>query len=228
MSDRDIVQQQRLSRPNAWMSALDRTHHVRQLVEGATPPLELEIQPAFSQYLDIMSGEDWLAVGDAAFKVDPLSSAGIYKALRAGIDAAEAIGQFRAGQEQALHSYSLQTRHQFELYLDDRRKYYSQETRWPASPFWKRRQGKITLFPTTGLYFQSSSRAIARLKQLKRYFSPHDLYRLCHLCNSADNSPRHASDVVAEFLAQTTQKLSAYRPIEALEYLIEQQVILTV
>ncbi|NES20835.1 MAG: NAD(P)/FAD-dependent oxidoreductase [Symploca sp. SIO3E6] len=228
MSDRDIIQQHGLSRLDAWMAALQKTHHVRELVKGATQPLKLEIQPAFSQYLDKISGDGWLAVGDAAFKVDPLSSAGIYKALRSGINAADAIGQFRAGQEQALLSYHLQTQHQFELYLEDRRKYYSQETRWASSPFWKRRQGKIALSPKTSLYFQSSSQAMARLKQLDRHLPPNDLYRLCNLCNSSDDSPRCASEVVAEFLAQTTQKFSAYRPIEALEYLIEQQVIQTV
>lgn len=228
MSDRDIIHQHGLSRPDPWMAALQNTHHVRQLVEGATPPFELEIQPAFSQYLDKMSGENWLAVGDAAFKVDPLSSAGIYKALRSGLDAADVIHQFRTGQKQALHSYPLKTQHQFELYLEDRRKYYTQEMRWASSPFWKRRHGRISLAPQTSLYFPSSPRTMARLKHLDRHFPPHDLYRLCNLCNAADNSPQPASDIVTQFLAQTPQKLSAYRPIEALEYLIEQQVIQTV
>lgn len=225
MSDRDLVQQHRLSRPDTWIATLRQTHHVQKLIPGTAHPVKLKIQPAYSQYLDRISGEGWLAVGDAACKLDPLSSAGIQKALQSAVKAADAIAQFQSGQGNALVSYHLRTQHQFELYLEDRRKYYTQETRWAGAPFWQRRYGQITLSPTTVLSFQPSIQTTARLKRLDQHLPPQDLYLLCHLCNSSRYSPRPASEVVAEFLAQLPQKLSAYRPLEALQYLIEQQII---
>ncbi|HLP89097.1 MAG TPA: tryptophan 7-halogenase [Nostocaceae cyanobacterium] len=225
MSDRDLVQKYRLSRPEVWMAALQQTHHVQKLLEIPAHPGKLQVQPAYSQYLDHISGEGWLAVGDAACKLDPLSSAGIHKALQSGIKAAETIVQFQAGENKALTSYHQQTQHQFELYLEDRRKYYTQETRWPSSPFWQRRQGCITLSPATVLTFPASPQAKARLKRLDQYLPPRDLHLLCDLCNLSSYSPRRASEVVGEFLAQIPYQLSAYRPIEAIQYLIEQQII---
>ena len=221
MCDRDLVHQYGLSRPENWTTALEQTHHVQRLLKGLIHPTKLQIFPAFSQYLDQTSGKNWLAVGDAACKFDPLSSSGIYKALSSGIQAADTIKKFRDGQDNAFVLYQQQTQHYFEKYLEERRQYYSQEFRWPLSPFWQRRQGYLALSPTTILSFQSSPQITTRLKRLNQYFSSQDLYLLCQLCQLS----KPASEVVREFLRQTNRKLSAYRPIEALQYLKDKQVI---
>ncbi|NET72136.1 MAG: NAD(P)/FAD-dependent oxidoreductase [Sphaerospermopsis sp. SIO1G2] len=221
MCDRDLVQKYKLSRLENWQKALEQTLHVQRLINGVNSSTKLQIFSAFSQYLDQSYGDNWLAVGDAACKLDPLSSSGIYKALSSGIDAANAIEKFKNGQKNALSSYHLQNQHQFELYLEDRRQYYNQETRWKKSPFWKRRQGHLSLSPVTVLSFAPTSQNQIRLKKLDQHFSPHDLHLLCKLCDS----PQPASVVVQKFLTQTNKKISAYRPIEALQYLIDQEVI---
>ena len=224
MCDRDLVQKYKLSRRENWTTALQQTHHVQRLLKGITNATKLQIFPAFSQYFDQTSGENWLAVGDAACKFDPLSSSGIYKALSSAMQAADTIKKFKDGQDNAFGSYHLQTELQFEKYLEQRRQYYSQEIRWPLSPFWQRRQGYLTLSPKTILSFQSSSQVTTRLKRLDKYFSRKELYLLCQLCQIS----KPASEVVREFLRQTNRKLSAYRTIEALQYLSDQQVICTV
>lgn len=221
MCDRDLVHQYGLSRPQNWTTALQQTNHVQRLLKGTTNATKLQIFQAFSQYLDQTSGENWLAVGDAACKFDPLSSSGIYKALYSAIQAAEVIKKCQDGQNKALLSYHLQTQFQFEKYLEERRQYYSQEIRWHWSPFWQRRQAYLTLSPTTILSFQSSPQVTTRLKHLNKYFSSKDLCLLCQLCQLS----KPASEVVREFLRQTNRKLSAYRPIEALQYLKDEQVI---
>ena len=221
MCDRDLVHQYRLSQLEQWTATLRKTRHVQFLTDGTRIPSKLLIQPAFSQYLERASGDRWLAVGDAACKLDPLSSAGIYKALRSGIQAAETIQQFRQGQHNALRSYAAKNQYQFERYLEDRRQYYAQETRWSSSPFWQRRQGKLTLAPETVLSHPISPQTVARLKRLDAHLPPKDLQLLYQLCDK----PKPASEVVANFLAQTASQFSAYRPIEALQYLIEQNVL---
>ncbi|NEQ41543.1 MAG: NAD(P)/FAD-dependent oxidoreductase [Okeania sp. SIO3I5] len=224
MCDGDIVNQYKLSLLKNWIAALGKTLHVQRLTQGVPESDKLHILPAFSQYLEQTTGENWIAVGDAACKFDPLSSSGIYKALLSGIQAADAIKKLKSGEANALLSYHLETQHQFELYLEDRRQYYSQETRWKSFPFWKRRQGHLSLSPTTVLSFEPSPQATTRLKGLNQHFSTYDLHLLCQLCNS----PQPANKVVGEFLARIDRNISAYRPIEALQYLIDQEIIQSV
>ena len=221
MSDGQEGRQHQFSRWENWMANLAKTRYVRELVAGATQSSELLIQPAFSQYLDQMAGDGWLAVGDAACTFDPLSSAGIYKALRSGILAAEAIAGYFHSDAQALAKYESQTRRQFELYLEDRRQYYSLEKRWPDSEFWQRRRFNISLPPSKRLRFERSHHCASVLRRLKMYLPLRDLQMLCELCVGG----KQASDVVAQYRARTESRVSAYRAIEALQYLLEQQII---
>ncbi len=235
MSDRERWREHQFSRWESWQANLAKTRHVLELVAGATaipifsPPAakqprrksELQIQPAFSQYLDMMAGDGWLAVGDAACTFDPLSSAGIYKALRSGIRAAEAIASYFTGDGEALVEYESQTRRQFELYLEDRRQYYTLEKRWANSEFWQRRRFQISLDPSKILYFERSPDNAKFLPRLKMYLPLRDLLTLCELCVGG----KQASDVAAEFLARTEGKVSAYRAIEGLQYLLGQEII---
>jgi len=88
---------------------------------------------ASSFRLDRVAGPRWLAVGDAATALDPLSSHGLGNALFTGMRAAEAIvsGDF-AAYENAVDSV-------WRAYLSRRRELYAAERRWPSSPFWAKR-----------------------------------------------------------------------------------------
>jgi flavin-dependent dehydrogenase len=93
-----------------------------------------------SRLLDPLSGDDWLAVGDAASRFDPLSSQGIVKALRSGIFASYAIGDLLLnGDKSGLRRYQRFVAEEFKSYAQTRLKYYRQEQRWPNSEFWRRR-----------------------------------------------------------------------------------------
>jgi flavin-dependent dehydrogenase len=87
----------------------------------------------------------WIAVGDAALAVDPISGSGVVRALRSA----------RAGAETALALLDGKTRHAIEAYeadrdfecttyLHERAQYYGVEQRWRESPFWHRRAAALT------------------------------------------------------------------------------------
>ena len=71
---------------------------------------------------------------------DPVSGQGIIKALRSGIFASYAIGDFlRNGDVRGLSRYDLMVSREFAAYREVLRDYYTQEKRWPNQPFWRRR-----------------------------------------------------------------------------------------
>jgi flavin-dependent dehydrogenase len=82
----------------------------------------------------------WVAVGDAYAAHDPLCGWGVVRALRNGIRAADAIlAALERGDGAQLEAYHVACREEYARYLDGLTRHYSQEERWPASPFWARR-----------------------------------------------------------------------------------------
>jgi flavin-dependent dehydrogenase len=88
---------------------------------------------AGSARLDRFGGDGWLAIGDAAASLDPLSSHGIAAAMHGGMLAAEAI---LTGESQG---YFRAIEGMWNGYTSMRRAFYAAERRWVAAPFWKRR-----------------------------------------------------------------------------------------
>ncbi|QWF84896.1 Putative FAD-dependent oxidoreductase LodB [Amycolatopsis sp. CA-230715] len=135
LSDVDLLRRDGCARPAPWLAALRRTRHI-----GA-PPDEpaLTVRDARSHLLVPDAGRDWIAVGDAAMALDPLSSAGIAEAIRSGVLAADLIATRRLGHERGLGR-------RFADYLRQRRDLYRLERRW-ISPFWTRRWAVTTPRP---------------------------------------------------------------------------------
>jgi flavin-dependent dehydrogenase len=84
-----------------------------------------------------VTGDGWLAVGDAAFAFDPLSGDGVDRALRAGRSAATALAA--EDRSAALKTYSTEQEDLFVAYCRQRTAFYSREQRWPDCSFWARR-----------------------------------------------------------------------------------------
>ena len=87
-----------------------------------------------------IAGGAWLAAGDSASCYDPLSGRGVFKALRQGARAAEAIDAQLAGDADAFHRYAAGVRAEFDAYVEQRRRYYALETRWSGHAFWRGRR----------------------------------------------------------------------------------------
>jgi flavin-dependent dehydrogenase len=96
---------------------------------------------ARSSRLDVCAGPTWLATGDAALTVDPLSGRGVVSALltgRAAGQAATASVRSSSGAIEVSDYVSLLD----DLFVDARTRQldaYQGETRWPTAPFWGRR-----------------------------------------------------------------------------------------
>ena len=149
-SDAGIARDLRLSSPAGWASALEQAPFTCMRVklsegfEGAA----LNTWPAHSQRLLEPGGEGWLAVGDAAAAYDPLSSQGIFFALRSGMMGAYAVHDMLKGDARvALKKYFALQGDGFNEYLEQRQKHYVLEQRWPEARFWQRRFEQVKLSP---------------------------------------------------------------------------------
>src|SRR5437763_2743035 len=139
------------------------TQSLASLLQTAEPATSPAVRAASSQRLERMTGDGWLAVGDAATTFDPLSSQGIFKGLRSGIIASYAIGDYFKGSTSSLEKYEAIMASEFEAYLETRSAYYGQEQRFADSPFWQRRHNQITLAPKEMLCSTEAARKRVRL-----------------------------------------------------------------
>jgi len=121
--------------PKSWLFQLSGTNLMAprlshaQLIAGS-----FRITASHSYGIRRAAGENWFAVGDTASAFDPLSSAGIYKAIFTGQLAARAL----CGADQR-GAYRARIQDDYRGYLDLRLQLYRAEQRWPDHAFWKAR-----------------------------------------------------------------------------------------
>ena len=140
VTDSDLARHIALNKTDEWEKSLANAPAVASVLRECKPSSELVVRPAASRRLEPVATEKWLAVGDAASRFDPLSSQGIFKALRSGVFASYAIGDWLTRNDvSGLQRYRRFVTKEFDSYCETRAKYYSQEQRWPASQFWLRR-----------------------------------------------------------------------------------------
>jgi flavin-dependent dehydrogenase len=148
MTDADICRRLNLSDVMTWSSALGATEHTAQRVRGAARAWGPATVSAVSHRLRRgRAGGRWLAAGDAALGVDPLSSSGIVRALAMGEAAADVITQLMGGGADLSADYEDWVDAQLADYLRDREAYYGLERRWPDQPFWQRRRPTHSIAP---------------------------------------------------------------------------------
>ena len=121
-----------VSRPG-WAAALAATTHVRRLAP-AVPAGEPAVVAVGGHLLRPCAGPGWLAVGDAALAVDPLSGGGVPFALRSAALAAEVLlggdaGEYRRFVEDSAAAYR-----------ETHDRIYRAETRFSRASFWRARQ----------------------------------------------------------------------------------------
>lgn len=139
MTDADLLPQGQTGLHEYWRTQLGKTVHTRFHVSALPLDKPLRLAAAGSELLDRMGGQNWLAVGDAALSFDPLSSQGIYQALKNGLLAAEAIKERQGGDRTRMNELSLELRKSFHQYWQMRLAQYGREQRWRDSVFWQRR-----------------------------------------------------------------------------------------
>lgn len=143
MTDSDLARRFHFREPAEWQRGLSETRYISALVGQTELSASVEIKSASSRRLMPASGDHWLAVGDSASRFDPLSSQGIFKALRSGIFGSYAIADLLVRCDRAgLQKYSRVIDAEFKSYLEIRARYYREERRWTSNEFWQRRHGE--------------------------------------------------------------------------------------
>ncbi len=87
------------------------------------------------------AGEGWLAAGDSAIALDPLSSQGLFNALTTGLEAGQATLALLDGDTAATGRYATRMGRIWNAYCRHHALYYAMERRWHSTPFWVRRMG---------------------------------------------------------------------------------------
>ena len=136
-TDPHVAKSRGLYDVRTWAVALSGTDLIApKIAKAQLIPNSFRITSSHSYLTEQVAGANWFAVGDAASAFDPLSSAGIYKALSTGQRAAAAImspGTADAG------AYQAYVKDSYAEYLRMKAELYAAEDRWTDQPFWRNR-----------------------------------------------------------------------------------------
>jgi 2-polyprenyl-6-methoxyphenol hydroxylase-like FAD-dependent oxidoreductase len=126
-----------------WQRRLQGTSHVREKCQLDTSWSRPRGADAAGSWTPRPYGRNWLAVGDAALAMDPLSSQGIFNALYTGLRGAQALLQTLSSgaDDTPLASYAARLAAIRAAYRCNAVDYYLMEQRWRAQPFWRDRHG---------------------------------------------------------------------------------------
>ena len=140
-TDSDLVSFKAARNTAGFIEAVNRTEHVRSRLVSTGYVMDSEpvVTAANSATLNHMTGDGWIAAGDAATSFDPLSSQGIFNALYSGLKAGRALHGHLTGEVGSLELYARHIKSIYETYFQNRSRFYRYEGRWPESAFWQRR-----------------------------------------------------------------------------------------
>ena len=138
MTDAQTVMDMNLRKRANWLNELSQTVISRHIA-SACEPGEILGASIFLSELPNRYGENWIAVGDAAMKLDPLGGAGLETAIESGNRAGFAIKKLFVGSNDEMPRYERWSKGLFAEFLKQRLSQYSQEGRKRNAPFWHRR-----------------------------------------------------------------------------------------
>jgi len=147
MTDADICKRLQLTHVAHWREHLQASQLTHERVANLKISGDTCVRAAHTRCLRSCSGKNWLAVGDAATSVDPISSHGIARALRFGVHASDAIGEYFNSRQSNLNGYEAAVQAEFEKSMILRTEIYRSELRWENAPFWRRRQSDSSCTP---------------------------------------------------------------------------------
>lgn len=113
-------------------------------LQDATPLGEPIARASTPVLNEVLTGDDWLRVGDAAMAVDPLSGNGLFQALSSALQAPAVIRTMLHSPERAALAREFHRRrieHLFFRFARIGRDFYATEAGWADAPFWRARRG---------------------------------------------------------------------------------------
>jgi len=141
LTDADLIDHAEILTQAGFAQRLGASRFIRGVLnshqyEAVSPPRGAD---AGTARLVQVTGDGWVAVGDAAIAFDPLSSQGILTSLFTGLRAGQAIDSILAGDSIGLHVYARRVDEIDRAYRHHRAAYYALESRWRDRLFWRRR-----------------------------------------------------------------------------------------
>jgi flavin-dependent dehydrogenase len=122
--------------PDAWSRELARTRHVARIICRTEFVKVARALDARGARLAQISGDRWIACGDAAMCFDPISGQGIFSALHSGYAGGMAVIDALNRDTGKLDEYSSRMNDVWNIYRTRRRAIYRTERRWPTAGFW--------------------------------------------------------------------------------------------
>jgi flavin-dependent dehydrogenase len=217
ITDADIRPGPERNASGIWTAALAHTEHTRERLLGATLASPISVHGAHSAFLTPAVGSGWIAIGDAAWRSDPLAGIGVSEALQSGRAAAGAVDAACSGDESVLSEYVQSLNQRINSILAALLQAYRQELRWSDHPFWQRRHAApdriapITLPPDALVRLSPASLQ----KRPALGIAPQHVATLLTLAPT----PREAASVLHEFT--TRCPVGATTALRALQALAE-------
>jgi flavin-dependent dehydrogenase len=137
LTDPDLLPAGRDRLPAFFGAGLARTALVAEEWTDVVGPASLRVAPAGTSRVTSPAGPGWLAVGDAAMAMDPLSGHGVVAALRSGVEGGAVADRMLAGDAAAHLNHVRALDEEYRAQMGLRAHYYGQASR--RTPFWQRR-----------------------------------------------------------------------------------------
>ena len=138
-TDREFLKNSRKTKQD-FIPQLDRTKYIRLFTRKRVPIYPPSICSAFTTRLSSFASDHWIAVGDAALSLDPITSHGITMAIETGfLGACTCIHLLQGNRNLARDS--AKTYHELLIETFDNwrsliKNQYQAEKRWKNEPFW--------------------------------------------------------------------------------------------
>jgi flavin-dependent dehydrogenase len=138
LSDSDLIPRSRPQREHHWRQQLSEAAHTSRRLGRSADETTCRVVCANTSRLTHATGAGWIAVGDAAIALDPLSGNGIVRAFISAIAAADSIHVSpRPGT--ANDTYETYISATWENAIVASQETYQLEMRWVDHRFWQRR-----------------------------------------------------------------------------------------
>ena len=138
-SDAAIIRKKRLEKLENWNDMLSKTKYIKHKIAPAESQGKPWVRNAFSQISNVLSKNNFVAVGDAIASFDPISSMGIGFAINSACNAAKAIIDADLGHERTFSNYQENINAIYRQYIETKAFFYKKEQRWHEAPFWQNR-----------------------------------------------------------------------------------------
>ena len=142
-TDKDLAQAKQAATPTGFLDLLKGTKLMAPhlAANGYTAMGKVQGAPAGNARLAPDNLSNFLAVGDAAQALDPLSSQGIHQALLSASFAGQMVNYALSNDAPSfLDRYTRDQDKRWAHYQKEYAHFYAMESRWPDHPFWNRRQ----------------------------------------------------------------------------------------